>query len=515
MGETRADAAGIAPRDEQRHDDDVIVTDAAADVEVAVRLAAASGFERSSRADRARWLTALAEALDAHRDELVALAAEETRLSPARLTGEVTRTATQLRFFAGVALEGSYVEATLDAPDASLTPPRPDLRRMLRPLGVVAVFAASNFPFAFSVLGGDTASALAAGCPVVVKAHPGHPRLSRRVVEIARASLTDAGSPSSALALVDGFEAGTALVRHPLVSAVGFTGSTRGGRALFDLASARPAPIPFYGELGSINPVVVTPDAAADVAAIAAGLAGSFTRDGGQYCTKPGLVFVPEGSGFEAALVAALADAPSQALLTDGIASAFDSGSAGLSARDDVEVVFAGERATDAAAPVVIATTVEGFVAAHEAFLEECFGPLTLLVRYPAEGSAAPGAPLADALGGSLVAALAVLEGSLTGTIHHAPGEDVVELTEALARVAGRVVYNGWPTGVAIAWAQHHGGGWPATTASVHTSVGATAIRRWLTPIAYQDAPAAVLPPELTDGNPLGIPRREDGVLVA
>lgn len=504
MGETgtATDAAGIAPRDERRDDGaDAIVTDAGAAVEVAVRLAAASGFDRSSRADRSGWLIALAEALEAHRDELVALAAEETRLSPARLTGEVTRTATQLRFFAGVALEGSYVEATLDAPDASLIPPRPDLRRMLRPLGVVAVFAASNFPFAFSVLGNDTASALAAGCPVVVKAHPGHPRLSRRVVEIGRAALAGAGAPAAALALVDGFDAGTALVRHPLVSAVGFTGSTRGGRALFDLAAARPAPIPFYGELGSINPVVVTAAAAADdVAVIAAGLAGSFTRDGGQYCTKPGLVFVPEGSGFEAALVTALAGAPSQALLTDGIASAFDSGSTALTARDDVEVVFAGERSTDAAAPVVIATTMEGFAAAHEVFLEECFGPLTVLVRY------------ADDAG--LDSALALLDGSLTGTIHHAPGEDVVELTEALARVAGRVVYNGWPTGVVIAWAQHHGGGWPATTASVHTSVGATAIRRWLTPIAYQDAPAVVLPPELADGNPLGIRRREDGVLV-
>ncbi|MFB6610141.1 aldehyde dehydrogenase family protein [Agromyces sp. NPDC056379] len=506
MGQTNriADAAGIAPRDEQRRDDDdAIVTDPGAEVDVAVRLAAASGFERSSRADRARWLVALAEALEAHRDELVALAADETHLTPARLTGEVTRTATQLRFFAGVALEGSYVEATLDSPDGALTPPRPDLRRMLRPIGVVAVFAASNFPFAFSVLGNDTASALAAGCPVVVKAHPGHPRLSRRVVELGREALVGAGAPPAALALVDGFEAGTALVRHLLASAVGFTGSTRGGRALFDLASARPAPIPFYGELGSINPVVVTrAAAAAEIAVIAAGLAGSFTRDGGQYCTKPGLVFVPEGSGFEAALVAALADAPSQALLTGGIASAFDSGSAALAARDDVELVFAADRATtDVSAPVVVATSIDAFAAAHEVFLEECFGPLTVLVRYADDDA--------------LAAALSVLEGSLTGTIHHAPGEDVVALTAALGRVAGRIVYNGWPTGVAIAWAQHHGGGWPATTASVHTSVGATAIRRWLTPIAYQDAPAAVLPPELADGNPLGVPRREDGVLVA
>ncbi len=477
------------------------VTEAATDVDRAVREAAASGLDRASRDDRARWLTAIADALEAARDELVAIAREETHLSEARLNGEVSRTATQLRFFAGVVREGSYLEATLDSPDRSLVPPRPDLRRMLRPLGVVGVFGASNFPFAFSVLGNDTASALAAGCPVVAKAHPGHPRLSRRTVEVARDALVAAGGPESAVTLVEGLDAGVALVTHPLVTAVGFTGSTRGGRALFDLAAARPAPIPFYGELGSINPVVVTrAAAAADVHGIAAGLAGSFTRDGGQYCTKPGLVLVPAGAGFEDALAGSLAGAAPQRLLTEGIAAAFDRGAGAIAERDDVEVVFRGE-ATDAAAPVVIATSAAAFARAHEAFLEEHFGPLTVLVRYDGDDE------LADAL--------RVLEGSLTASIQHAPGADVGPLAEALGRISGRLVFNGWPTGVAIAWAQHHGGSWPATTASVHTSVGATAIRRWLTPIAYQDAPAAVLPPELADGNPLGVPRREDGVLVA
>jgi len=303
--------------------------DAAAAVDLAVRAAAAAGVERSSRADRAGWLRALAAELELHRAELVALAHDETHLSEARLAGEVVRTATQLRFFAGVIEEGSYLEATLDSPDASLVPPRPDLRRMLRPIGPVAVFAASNFPFAFSVLGNDTASALAAGCPVVVKVHPGHPRLSHRVAELARETLEAAGAPADAIVLVEGVEAGIALVAHPLVSAVGFTGSTRGGRALFDLACARPAPIPFYGELGSLNPVVVTEAAAAaDVDGIAAGLAGSFTRDGGQYCTKPGLVFVPDGAGFEDALCDALGMVGPQRLLTDGIGAAFADGAA-------------------------------------------------------------------------------------------------------------------------------------------------------------------------------------------
>lgn len=476
-------------------------------VDEAVRAAAASGFSDSSRADRATWLRALATALEADAAELVALAHRETHLSEARLSGEVVRTATQLRFFADVCADGSYLEATIDTPDPSAIPPRPDLRRMLRPIGVVAVFTASNFPFAFSVVGNDTASALAAGCPVVVKAHPGHLQLSRRVARLARTALRDAGAPVDALVLVEGVEAGVELIRHPLVRAVGFTGSTRGGRALFDIAVSRPDPIPFYGELGSVNPVVVTPLAAnADAAGLAAGLAGSFTRDGGQYCTKPGIVFVPRGTGFEDALASAVAEAPSQRLLTDGMTAAFAEGSSALAGRGDVEAVVAGRAADPESAPTVLATTAAAFAADPDVFQEEHFGPLTLLVRYD---DAAPAGDLDRALG--------MLEGSLTGTVRHAASDDpelLDRVTRSLSRVAGRVLYEGWPTGVAIAWAQHHGGPWPASTASVHTSVGATAIRRFLAPVAYQDAPQAVLPAELRDGNPLGIPRREDGVLI-
>ncbi|MFE6256377.1 aldehyde dehydrogenase (NADP(+)) [Agromyces sp. NPDC057865] len=474
-------------------------TEASAEVDATVRAAAASGVDRTTRTERATWLRALADAVEHHRDELVAIAHDETHLSEARLVGEVVRTATQLQFFAGVIEEGSYLEATVDPPDARLVPPRPDLRRMLRPIGPVAVFAASNFPFAFSVLGNDTASALAAGCAVVVKAHPGHPRLSRRVAEVALVALADAGAPADALSLVEGLDAGVELVGHPLVAAVGFTGSLRGGRALFDLAAARPAPIPFYGELGSLNPVVVTRAAAdADVEAIATGLAGSFTRDGGQYCTKPGLVFVPDGTGFEEALCDALGTVGAQRLLTDGMATAFTDGAERLAGLDGAELIWRGAAEGADAPATVVATDATTLAAAADAWLQECFGPLTVLVRYRDDDE--------------LDAALASLEGSLTASIHHAPGEDVTALAGKLERVAGRLVFNGWPTGVAIAWAQHHGGGWPATTASVHTSVGATAIRRFLTPVAYQDAPAEVLPVELRDGNPLGIPRREDGV---
>src|SRR5690606_21623156 len=240
------------------------------------------------------------DAIDGRADDLVAVAHAETALGEARLRGEVARTTGQLRLFADVVREGSYLEAMIDTPDPAASPPRPDLRRMLRPLGPVAVFAASNFPFAFSVAGGDTASALAAGCPVVVKAHPGHPRLSRAVADLVAEALAGAGAPDGTFALVSGLETGAALVQDPHIRAVGFTGSLAGGRALFALAAARPDPIPFYGELGSVNPVVVTAAAAAARGAeIARGLVGSFTLGVGQFCTKPGVVLVPADAGMD------------------------------------------------------------------------------------------------------------------------------------------------------------------------------------------------------------------------
>jgi NADP-dependent aldehyde dehydrogenase len=466
------------------------MSDVVATVGAAATGAAEAAGTGTSRAERASWLEALASALETHRAELVELAADETGLGVARLDGEVTRTATQLRFFAEVVREGGYLEATLDSPDATLVPPRPDLRRILRPIGPVAVYAASNFPFAFSVLGNDTASALAAGCPVVVKAHPGHPRLSRRTAQLALDVL-----PAGMFALVEGMDAGVRLVQHPAIAAAGFTGSQVGGRALFDLAASRAAPIPFYGELGSINPVVVTADAAAARAAeIGAGLVGSFTRDAGQYCTKPGLVFVPDGAGVEAAAREALGAAPSSRQLTEGMTAAFAAGTAHFADLPGVEVVHGTTGAAAESAPTLVLTDAIAFLAHREEFLAECFGPVSVVVRYRPE---------------QLDALLGALEPSLTATIHRGPDEDVTALAGGLAPVAGRLLFDGWPTGVAIGWAQHHGGAWPATTASVHSSVGATAIRRWLTPIAYQDAPQEVLPAELRDGNPLGIPRRE------
>lgn len=467
-----------------------------------VASAAAAAFTvtvASTDAERAAWLRTVADELDAHVDELVAIADRETALGEARLRGEVVRTTGQLRLFATVVEEGSYLEAIIDhaVPDAA--PPRPDLRRMLRPIGPVAVFAASNFPFAFSVAGGDTASALAVGCPVIVKAHSGHPELSRRSAELVAGALRSAGAPDGTFALVEGREAGIALIEHPAIAAGSFTGSVAGGRALADRAAARPAPIPFFGELGSINPVVVTEAAdAARGAALAQGLAGSFQLGSGQFCTKPGLVFVPEGSALEAALPAHVGSAAHR-LLTEAIDRGFREGLEHLAAVPGAELVAQAPATDDGVPqPLVYAVSADTFATHLETLSAEVFGPVTLLVRY---GSAA-----------ELPAVLSRLDGSLTATIHAEDGDDVSQVLGVLAARAGRVLFSGWPTGVAVTWSQHHGGPWPATT-SQHTSVGATAARRFQRPIAYQDAPERVLPPALLDANPLGIPRRVDGVL--
>lgn len=467
----------------------------------AAAAAAAPALAAATDAERARYLEAVADAIDAAAPELIAIAHRETNLPEARLTGEVARTTSQLRLFGRVVVDGAYLEATIDHPNPNAVPPNADLRRVLKPIGPVAVFSASNFPFAFSVVGGDTASALAVGCPVVVKAHSGHVELSRRTAEIAAAALTEAGAPAGTLTLVEGREAGTELVKDPVITAVGFTGSLWGGRALFDLAVSRPDPIPFYGELGSINPVVITEAAAlAGAQKLATGLVGSFTMGVGQFCTKPGVVLYPLGTGFEDAVAEAAKDAVGGAMLTQRIADAYPEGLQKLAAEGNVSVL-AGDVNQDPnapAQPVVLVTTATAVAADPETLLEECFGPVTLLVGYSSETERD--------------AALAVVPGSLTGTVHAEEGEDIVALTNLLASKAGRVLFGGWPTGVAVTWSQHHGGPWPATT-SIHTSVGATAARRFQQPVTFQDAPESVLPDSLKEANPLGIWRRVDGQL--
>jgi len=474
------------------------------DMIMARAVAAARVAEGVPAVERRRWLVAAADAIDADAAELVRIAARESHLPEARLTGELARTTAQLRLFDRVLDEGSYLEATIDHPDPSATPPVPDLRRMLVPLGVVAVFSASNFPFAFSVAGGDTASALAAGNAVVVKAHPGHPELSARTARTVTAALAEAGAPDGLFALVNGFDVGPLLVAHPDTAAVGFTGSVPGGRALFDIAARRPSPIPFYGELGSLNPVVVTPDALRQRGAeLARGLSESVTLGAGQFCTKPGVVFVP-GSGkaadaFAAAVAQSLPDT-TWTLLTPSIAEGFARRTAEQVAAGAVAVASANTSASadGQVAPVILSADVSTVLAHADTLLEESFGPSTLLVRYADDDE--------------LARALTALDGSLTATIHAEPDEEIGDLVALLRPRAGRILFGGWPTGVAVSWAQHHGGPYPSTT-SVHTSVGATAIRRWLRPVTYQTAPEAALPPELREGNPLGIVRRVDGVL--
>jgi NADP-dependent aldehyde dehydrogenase len=466
-----------------------VEADAAA-VDAAVRAAHATLDSLADRTRRAALLRAAADAVEARADELVAAADAETALGVPRLAGELARVAYQFRFFADIVDDGAFLGVVIDQPDPSAVPPRPELRRWKVPIGTVAVFAASNFPFAFSVPGGDTASALAAGCPVVVKAHPDHPQTSALVAETLRAAAEKAGLPADVLTLLHGFQAGIDLVRHPLIAAVGFTGSIPGGRALFDLAAARPSPIPFYGELGSLNPVLVTERAAATRPdEIAAGLVGSYTLGQGQFCTKPGLVLVPAGPAGDELTRSAretAAQAAPGALLDARLREHFLTGFAARAAAPGVRTLAAAAAAPTDDAPQAVRAgllEVDGADLGGD-LLEECFGPVTVLVRYR---DAAEAETILSGLGGNL-----------TATLQAESGEpDAAAWLARLSRFAGRVIFGGWPTGVAVAPAMTHGGPYPATT-SPTTSVGGTAIDRWLRPVTYQTVPTTLLPPELS-----------------
>jgi NADP-dependent aldehyde dehydrogenase len=499
---------GIDPRSGEPVGDPVPET---SDAQLAGVLAAAAGAAAeiggSAPGVRTALLRALADRLDERTAELADLAAAESGLPLPRLTGEVARTSGQLRLFAKVVEDGGYLEVIVDSADSGAA--RPALARWLEPVGPVLIYAASNFPFAFSVLGGDTASALASGCPVVVKAHPSHPGLSRVVGDLARQAVADLGLPAGVFAVIFGDQPGVEALRDPRIKAAGFTGSTAGGRFLFDVAAGRPAPIPFYGELGSVNPAVVTSAAvAARGEQIAAGFAGSMTLGTGQFCTKPGLLFLPAGHGLEEALTAAVGEVSAAPMLNGRIREQLTAGLTGLTERADVEQLVGAGGAEESeagawAAPALFRTTAQAVAADPAGLTREFFGPVALVVEY---------ADTAD-----LLAALAAVEGSLTATVHAEPGEEpgLAAVLARLREIAGRVIYNGWPTGVAVTWAMNHGGPWPSTTSSAHTSVGATAIRRWQRPVCYQSLPDALLPVGLAPGNPWRLPRRVDGVLVA
>ncbi|EME63370.1 aldehyde dehydrogenase (NADP(+)) [Amycolatopsis decaplanina] len=432
---------------------------------------------------RAEVITGVADALDAAGTSLIEIADAETKLGTKRLTGELARTTFQMRLLA--AESGSYYDVRIDRADPSWPPgPRPELRRYRTAVGPVLVFAASNFPFAFSVAGGDTASAWVAGCSVVVKAHPGHPELSRRTASIIEDAL---GRWGALLGLIEGEAAGVEALRHPAIAAAAFTGSVAGGLALARIAAERPVPIPFHGELGSVNPVIVLPGAARTRAdELAAGYAGSLTMGNGQFCTNPGLVFAPSSSPFVDLVAERLRGIPATPFLNDRIASGFHTGAERLTAIPGVREVVSGAGAR------LLEIDLADFV---PDVAEECFGPLGVIVRY---------SRLSDVL-----PVLAALPGQLTTTVHAQPEEasDVEALRPVLAGRSGRILWGGWPTGVAVTAAMQHGGPFPATTSPASTSVGTAAVERFLRPVSYQDWPSQLLPEPLRDDNPWNVPQ--------
>ncbi|MFB4317091.1 aldehyde dehydrogenase (NADP(+)) [Actinomadura sp. 21ATH] len=467
----------------------------ATDQAVAAAVAAADAWAAAPPGDRARALEAAADALEAARAELVPLADSESHLGDARLNGELTRTTFQLRLFAEQVRAGGLYDARIDRPDPDWpTGPRPDLRRYRTAVGPVLVFAASNFPFAFSVAGGDTASALAAGCPVVVKAHPGHPELSRRTAAIVAAALEGAGAPAGVFGLVEGEQEGVDALRNPGIKAAAFTGSERGGLALAKIAAERPEPIPFYGELGSTNPVVVTAGAArARAEEIAKGYVGSVTQGAGQFCTNPGILFVPAGDGLVDRIAALIGEVAAAPMLNDRIEAGFLSAADALGERPGVRRLV--WPADGSAAPRLLAMDLAAFAADYQAAAQECFGPLGLVVAYEDLRAVAE--------------VLAKLPGQLTTSLHAEADEtgELADLAGVLAERSGRVLWNQWPTGVSVTHAMQHGGPFPATTTPATTSVGTAAAERFLRPVTYQNWPQDLLPPPLRDDNPWKVPQ--------
>ncbi|WP_105565667.1 aldehyde dehydrogenase (NADP(+)) [Microbacterium halophytorum] len=491
------------PRTGVTVDTDITATSAETVAQIAARSGEAFRDLRSRpREWRAGLLRALADGLEERREALIGAAASETGLAEARLNGELSRSAFQFRIFADAVEDGGYLEAIID--HASETPlgPGPDVRRMLVPIGPIAVFGASNFPFAFSVVGGDTASAIAAGNPVVVKAHSSHPVTSQRSYDALTAAANAYGAPNGTFGIVYGQQAGSALVADPHITAVGFTGSLHTGKILQGIIDERPTPIPFFGELSSLNPLVASSGAvAARAEAIGEGLFGSVTGSAGQLCTKPGIAFVPAGPAGDAVvsdIVARAESAAAQTLLNSRIHGAFDDIRARLIDEGGARSLVA-PRTGDAGFSLSPAVLEIDAPDVTPAVAEEAFGPLVVLVRYREIDE--------------VRRAIELVPRSLTATIHTEPDEvdTRAALTDAVEDLVGRIVYNGYPTGVRVAWAMNHGGPWPATNTQ-HTSVGVTAVRRFLRPLAWQDAPEEVLPEELRDGS-ADIPRRVDGVL--
>jgi NADP-dependent aldehyde dehydrogenase len=465
-------------------------TSAEIDRAVALADSCVESFASTTPARIAELLDTIAAEIEAVGDELIECASRETALPSARLTGERTRTTNQLRMFADLVRDGSWKGACMDAALPDRRPARrPDLRRTGIPIGPVAVWAASNFPLAFSVAGGDTASALAAGCPVIVKAHPGHPGTSELTAQAVRKAIAAVGLPAGIFSLVQGAspQVSLDLVQHAKVAAGAFTGSLRAGRALFDAAARRPVPIPFFAEMGSVNPVFLLNEALAERGdAIAHGLFQSVTLGVGQFCTCPGLVVAQEGPAlarFSGMLRSRFAGGTPGAMLTPAIARAYREATERIAAIPGV-TAWMGDLRSPEGAPMLFEVS-DTVLVQHEELRHEVFGPATVLVRCESA------ARMLDVAGH--------LEGSLTATIHGTPRdlEGCRPLLALLARKAGRLVFNGYPTGVEVCASMQHGGPYPATTDPRFTSVGAAAIQRFARPVFFQDCPPEFLPPEL------------------
>lgn len=481
----------------------------AAELEEAVQLAeqAFLPYSKTSSEDRARFLDQIAAEILGLGDELLERCHQETALPLGRLTGERGRTMGQLKLFAQVLREGSWVDARIDLAMPDRKPfPRADIRHMLRPLGPVAVFGASNFPLAFSVAGGDTASALAAGCPVVVKGHPAHPGTSELVASAIIEAAKKTGMPEGVFSLLQGagHELGGSLVQHPLITAVGFTGSFRAGKALFDLANQREVPIPVYAEMGSTNPVFVLPGALKERANIAEGLASSLTLGVGQFCTNPGLVLMEKGEaskGFMDKLVSAVEAIEAGTMLTSGIKKAFEKGIGNLVSIGVGKVASGPASNTANAVQAQVFQTTYAALQSNPQLAEEVFGPSSVIVEADTRAE--------------ILEAAKELEGHLTATVH-ATEEDLEnyqDLFAILERKVGRIIINGFPTGVEVCNAMVHGGPYPATTTPATTSVGTNAIKRFARPVCYQDFPQSLLPAALQDQNPEEIWRLVNGGL--
>lgn len=440
-------------------------------------------WQTRSPSFRANCLQSVANALQENMEELVKISDLETGLGEVRLTGEIGRTVFQIREFANALQEGEFITPLVDsAVDLPVPQGHPQFIRTLTPIGVVAVFGASNFPFAFSVLGGDTSSALAAGCTVIVKAHPAHPQTSIRTYEIANKAMADAGAPKGTLAMVHGVDAGKMLLRDERVQAAAFTGSKNGGRALFDISNARKNPIPFYGELGSINPVIVLSSAITDPKAFASAYLDSLLLGNGQFCTNPSVMFIPRDSGISSEIELQIADRVPSPFLSQSTKELHDKNREDLRASITPKILI-GQNTTEMgfySSPMVFLSTVEHLLANESALRIECFGPTGLILTYT---NISEVIDLVMKMDGALVA-------SLFGTSEDA---DAPIAGIALARKVGRVAWNAWPTGVAVAAGQHHGGPYPASTAPLHTSVGLSAITRFLRPVTFQSLPPALL----------------------